>query len=355
MKGYLFLCDGTKLYGNIIGNPKNAIGEVVFNTGMTGYQEIVTDPSYFGQILVLTYPMVGNYGVANERDQSGKVQVKGLVMRSCTDNYSNWESGGSFVDYLEKNNLVAIEGIDTRHLTQLIRNKGTMTGQIVCDDTEDIKGVMTYENIMPSYKVSTEKSYQLGSGKLNIAIYDFGIKKGILKQLVNKDFRLTVYPANTTAETVLADNPDGIFLSNGPGNPEELSDIILQVNKLVEKKPVFGICLGHQLLALAYGAKTEKLKFGHRGSNHPVKDINKNRIFITSQNHGYVVNKDSLESLDLEITHYNVNDESIEGFKHKYKPVFSVQYHPEASPGPDDSNYLFDEFKKLILESLEVK
>lgn len=351
MKGYLFLCDGTKLYGNILGDPKNAIGEVVFNTGMTGYQEIVTDPSYFGQIVVLTYPMIGNYGVLDQRNQSKKVQVKGLVVRECNPSDSNWSSEGSFEDYLLKHNLVAIEGIDTRYLTKLIRTKGTMTGQIVCDESHDLNEIESYTNNKPSYEVSTKEIYTIGEGDINIAVYDFGIKNGILSQLVNNNFRLTVYPAATLAEDILKTNPDGIFLSNGPGDPEELNEIVSEIKVLAEQKPIFGICLGHQLLSLAFGAKTEKLKFGHRGSNHPVKDINKNRVFITSQNHGYVVCDDSLRGLDLEITHYNVNDNSVEGFKHKKKPIFSVQYHPEASPGPDDSNYLFDEFRTLILES----
>ncbi|MCH4890347.1 carbamoyl phosphate synthase small subunit [Acidaminobacter sp. JC074] len=351
MKGYLLLSDGTKFPGTVFGHTQNAIGEIVFNTGMTGYQEIVTDPSYFGQIVVLTYPLIGNYGISDKVNQSFKTQANGVVVRELATLHSNWESQGDFDSYLKKHNMVGISGVDTRYLTQLIRDNGNMVGQIVVEDNEQVD-FSDYNNHQAALKVTRDEIVKMGEGKYHIGVMDFGIKENILNQLLLKDFRLTVYPATTSAERVLKDNPDGIFLSNGPGDPSELSDIIKEVEILSKAKPTFGICLGHQLLGHAYGCETEKLKFGHRGPNHPVKDIQLNRVFITSQNHSYMIDKTSIDSDVFEITHVNVNDESIEGFKHKTLPIFSVQYHPEASPGPDDSNYLFDNFEIMVKEAL---
>ena len=349
MKGYLLLSDGTKFHGTVIGAHENAIGELVFNTGMTGYQEIVTDPSYCGQIVVLTYPMIGNYGISNV-DQSEKVQAKGLVVKDLAALESNWSSTGSFEDYLINQKLVAIKGIDTRHLTHIIREKGNVTAQIVHEGQKDLD--WNYDRINPVLEVTTKEIYQLGNGSMHIAVMDYGIKKSILNQLLLKDFKISVCPATTSAEEVLQLNPDGIFLSNGPGDPSELTSMINEVKIMSDQKPTFGICLGHQLLAHAYGCKTRKLKFGHRGPNHPVKDITLDRVFITSQNHGYMIDESSLNKEVLTVTHLNVNDETIEGMKHNSKPIFSVQYHPEAAPGPDDSNYLFDTFEKMVKEAL---
>lgn len=351
MKGYLLLSDGTRLEGTVIGATHTTIGEIVFNTGMTGYQEIVTDPSYFGQIVVLTYPMIGNYGVSKAVNQSIKAQAKGLIVRELATLDSNWSSEGSFTNYLLENDLIAITDIDTRYLTQLIRDKGNLVGQIAVEGSNEIPWD-SYMNKQPALKVTREEILKLGNGQYHIAVMDFGIKENIINQLLLKDFALTIYPANTTADLILSDNPDGIFLSNGPGDPSELVSIVDQVKILSEKKPTFGICLGHQLLGLAYGCKTQKLKFGHRGPNHPVKDLALNRVFITSQNHGYMLKRESIDEEIMKITHINVNDETIEGIRILDQPVFSVQYHPEASPGPDDSNYLFDKFEQMVKEGL---
>jgi len=351
MKGYLLLSDGTKLPGTVFGHTQNAIGEIVFNTGMTGYQEIVTDPSYFGQIVVLTYPLIGNYGVTKSVNQSKNTQARGIVVRELASLDSNWTSEGSFDTYLKENNMVGIANIDTRYLTKLIRDKGNLTGQIIVDDQEPLAW-SAYDNFQAALKVSRNNVLELGDGQYKIAVMDFGIKENIINQLLLKDFKLKIFPALTNADEILAYNPDGIFLSNGPGDPSELESIIEEVKKLSLLKPTFGICLGHQLLGHAYGCKTEKLKFGHRGPNHPVKDKELNRVFITSQNHGYMVSRDSIDHETFEVTHINVNDESVEGLKHRKLPIFSVQYHPEASPGPDDSNYLFDNFETMIKEAL---
>lgn len=339
MKSYLLLSDGTRLEGDLQGCICSAYGEIVFNTGMTGYQEIVTDPSYYGQIVVLTYPMIGNYGTDLSFDQSKKIQVKGLVVKSLND-YDE-----AFLDYLKSNEIPVLTNVDTRHLTKHIRNKGAMQSQIVMDEPMDFNSLPMVE---PVYEVTTASSYLRGEGSYKVAVLDFGIKEGILKQLERLDVQLKVFPANATVETILSYEPDGLFLSNGPGNPADLSEIIANVKVLSEKIPTFGICLGHQLLGLAYGANTEKLLFGHRGSNQPVKDLLRDQIVVTSQNHGYGIEIESLKNTELELTHINVNDGSVEGFRHKRLPIFSVQYHPEASPGPDDSHYLFTAFQRLM-------
>lgn len=348
MKGYLLLSDGTEFHGTIIGGVQNAIGEIVFNTGMTGYQEIVTDPSYYGQIVVLTYPMIGNYGTKELLNQSTKTQVRGLVIRENDNHSTHWACEETFEAYLIKHNLVCITDVDTRAVTKHIRSEGNLTAQIILNDLP--AKWSTYSNDKPCYQVTTCKKYSMGKGKYHIAVMDYGIKKSILNQLIKRDFHLTVYPAGTSAEDILRDLPDGIFLSNGPGNPDELKDIIENVKSLLDL-PTFGICLGHQLIGKAFGVETTKLKYGHRGSNHPVKDVYKDRIFITSQNHGYMLKEETIDKTLFDITHYSVNDNSIEGIRHKTKPIFSVQYHPEASPGPDDSNYLFETFEEMIKEA----
>lgn len=351
MKGYLLLEDGTKFEGKVFGYKEETVGEVVFNTGMTGYQEILTDPSYYGQIVTMTYPLIGNYGVNDEDNQSDGVKVKGVIVREVYESFTNWRAIEKLEDYLYKNKIVGIQGIDTRALTKIIREKGTMVGKIVIygEDTKNhFDDIEKFNNYKAVEKVTTKHSYVLKPIIPRVAVLDFGIKKNILKSFIKRNIELKVYPAWTTAEEILEDNPDGIFLSNGPGDPAELTEIVENIKKLIGKKPMFGICLGHQLISLALGGKTTKLRYGHRGSNHPVKDLIRDRVYITSQNHGYVVVEDSLNKEEVMVTHINLNDGSIEGIKHKKLPLFSVQFHPEASPGPQDTTYLFDEFVKML-------
>ncbi|SHJ72968.1 carbamoyl phosphate synthase small subunit [Paramaledivibacter caminithermalis] len=351
MKGNLIFEDGTIFEGEVFGYSSETVGEVVFNTGMTGYQEILTDPSYYGQIVVMTYPLIGNYGVNDDDVESLGPKVKGFVVREIYENFSNWRGIETLNDYLIKNKIVGLKDVDTRALTKFLRDKGTMAGKIIIDrkkndaDNEDIK---KFNNSRAVDKVTTGYTYTLKPLLPKVAVLDFGIKKNILDSLIKRNIELTIYPANTSPEKILENNPDGIFLSNGPGDPAELTEIIENIKKLIGKKPIFGICLGHQLISLALGGKTTRLKYGHRGTNHPVKDLLKDRVYITSQNHGYVVQEDSLNKEELQITHINLNDGSIEGIRHKNLPLFSVQFHPEASPGPQDTAYLFEEFLKML-------
>ena len=369
MKGYLVLEDGFVLEGKLFGSIEKSIGEVVFNTGMTGYEEIITDPSYFGQMVILTYPIIGNYGINLEDIQSGGPQIKGLIVREFVGNYSNWRGKMTLSEYLESHKIIGIEQLDTRALVKHIRDKGTMIGVIVTEDVYksvdgDLKKLFTEKDSLVSGEalleaVSTKESYTMDiateANDYKVAVLDFGIKRNILESLAHRTGQVKVFPAFTSYEEVMAYEPDGIFLSNGPGDPEDYRSVVEVVKQLLDSKPVFGICLGHQLIALAIGAKTQKLKFGHRGSNHPVKDLDLNKVMITSQNHGYVVVKETLEPLPVTVTHLNVNDGSIEGLKHNSKPVFSVQYHPEASPGPGDSAYLFDQFIAMMEETKNAK
>jgi carbamoyl-phosphate synthase small subunit len=355
MKGYLLLEDGLIFEGTLFGCETETVGEVVFNTGMTGYEEIITDPSYYGQIVILTYPLIGNYGISHEDEQSKGPKIKGLVCREFVEEYSNWRGKDNLSDYLNNNNIIGIQGIDTRALVKHIRDKGTMIGKIVSDAVYEREkesffgGLEEGKEILKA--VTAKEAYNIGTGDLKVAVLDFGIKRNILDSLTLRGLSVRVFPAFTPVEEIMAYEPDGIFLSNGPGNPEDYDVVIENVAKLLQLKPVFGICLGHQLISLALGAKTEKLKFGHRGSNHPVKDLANDKIVITSQNHGYVVVDESLKDKPITITHLNLNDRSIEGLKHNELPIFSVQYHPEASPGPGDSSYLFDQFIALMKEA----
>ncbi|MFZ7121968.1 MAG: carbamoyl phosphate synthase small subunit [Eubacteriaceae bacterium] len=348
MKAYLQLENGVIFEGKAFGNVADTLGEVVFNTGMTGYQEIITDPSYYGQIVVMTYPLIGNYGINLEDSQSKAPQVKGLVVREKAKCPNNFRCELNLDGYLKYHKVMGIEGIDTRQLTKIIREKGTMKGIITTKrltESKLQKILNNYDNNSAVHEVSTEETYSIdGTGK-HIAIIDFGIKNNIIESFKNRGLKITVFPSNTTAERILSVNPDGIFLSNGPGNPKDYPHIINNIKILIENKPTIGICLGHQLIALALGGNTEKLKFGHRGCNHPVKDLKKDKVYITSQNHGYVVSKIPDE---MEVTHINLNDNTVEGLKHKEKPLLSVQFHPEASPGPDDAHCIFDEFMELI-------
>lgn len=354
MKGKLVLEDGSEFFGNLVAD-NNAVGEVVFNTGMTGYQEILTDPSYCGQIVTLTYPLIGNYGVAALFEQSRKSFVRGFVISELCEEPSNYQCENTLTKYLTDNNIPCIYGVDTRAITRRIRSKGTMKGVIVPAETSE-EEVKKYFSVLPHMQevkeVSTPKVYEMDNKGPHVVVMDFGIKQNILNSLHNLGCKLTVMPADTTAEEILKINPDGVFLSNGPGDPKEVPYAIDTIKKLIGKKPIFGICLGHQFIALALGADTYKMKFGHRGSNQPVKNLLTGRVHITSQNHGYAVEEASLKNIDVCITHRSVNDNTVEGMRHNNLPVFSVQYHPEASPGPDDNTYLFDEFMALLLKGV---
>ncbi len=326
-------------------------GEIVFNTSMSGYQEVLTDPSYCRQIVTMTYPLIGNYGVNEDDIESDRVQVAGFIVREYQPNYSNFRTTKSLAQYLQENKIPAVQEIDTRRLTRHIREQGALRGMIVigeADEKQLLQKVlespkMTGQNL--AKVVTTKKSYNFtaDSSSHKIVAFDLGIKTNILRMLAERDCSITVVPTGTTEKEVLDLNPDGIFLSNGPGDPAAVKDVIAVVKSLLGKKPIFGICLGHQVLALALGASTYKLKFGHRGGNHPVKNLSTQAIEITSQNHGFAVDDSSIPD-DVEITHINLNDYTVEGLRHKSLPVFSVQYHPESSPGPHDSAYLFDQF-----------
>jgi carbamoyl-phosphate synthase small subunit len=348
---YLTLEDGTVFKGKPFGIKADIEGEVVFNTGMTGYQEILTDPSYCGQIVTMTYPLIGNYGINLQDPESAKPQVSAFIVRELCSDPSNWRSEGSLEEYLVKNGISGIEGIDTRALTRRIREKGTMRGVLTQEMPAEaqISSMLKYEIKNPVDRVTCEKPYHLGEGRRKIAVLDYGLKRNILRSLIKRDCSLTVFPARTSAEEILAGGYSGVMLTNGPGDPKDNAEAIENLKMLIGKKPVFGICLGHQLLALANGADTEKLKYGHRGSNHPVKDLSKDRVYITSQNHGYTIVEETLPA-HMQVSHRNWNDGTIEGIRYTNVPVFSVQFHPEAAPGPEDTAYLFDEFMKMVDE-----
>ncbi|MDQ3022128.1 MAG: glutamine-hydrolyzing carbamoyl-phosphate synthase small subunit [Bacteroidota bacterium] len=356
-KGKLVLENGVIFEGNIFGYKKTSTGEVVFNTSLTGYQEILTDPSYFGQIIIMTYPLIGNYGTNDGDAESGKIQARGLVVGSYEDDWSNYEGIKSLDEYLIKNEVIGISGIDTRALTKMIRSDGAMRGMIT-NETQDDKKLL--DKVLQSpvmngldlvKRVTTKKNYIVKSQnpKSKIAVYDFGIKQNILREFLKYDVELKIFNAEADYKEVLDYKPDGIFLSNGPGDPDAVKYGIDNTKKLIETSiPMFGICLGHQLIALALGGQTYKLKFGHRGGNHPVKNQLKNSIEITSQNHGFAVDAKTLDPDKVEITHTNLYDQTNEGFRHKKFPVMAVQFHPEASPGPNDSKYLFEEFMGMV-------
>ncbi|MBS2002148.1 MAG: glutamine-hydrolyzing carbamoyl-phosphate synthase small subunit [Cyanobacteria bacterium SZAS LIN-5] len=352
----LALEDGKCYKGHAFGAEGTSTGELVFNTSMIGYQEIMTDASYAGQIVTLTYTEIGNYGTNDEdvETQSKKIYARGLVVRHLSRQHSSWRASESLHEYLLKHNIIGISDVDTRSITRRIRDKGAMRcalSTVILDETELVKVAQNSPEMTGAdftQEVTATEKYRMGSGKYTVAVMDFGIKANILRQLALRNLSLIVYPAHTKAEEILADKPDALFLSNGPGDPAACKDIIVELKKLIATKmPIFGICLGHQLLSLALGAKTYKLKFGHRGGNQPVKDLQTGKIEITCQNHGFAVDAESLPA-DLELTHINLNDNSCEGFRHKTLPIFCVQYHPEANPGPHDSNYLFERFFALI-------
>jgi len=355
MKAILALEDGTVFKGRSFGAEGEVIGEIVFNTGMTGYQEVITDPSYYGQIVTMTYPLIGNYGINLDDMESERPQIRGMIVREVCRTPSNFRSDERLDDYLKRYKIMGIEGIDTRALTRIIREKGTMKGIITTDENFDfnkkIEEIKSYRIKNPVSRVTTrEIKYFKGSG-YRIALIDFGIKQNIIRSLLERNCEIYQFPASSTAEDILSINPDGIVLSNGPGDPKDCSREIEVIKSLLGKKPVFGICLGHQLIALAMGADTEKLKYGHRGCNHPVKDLEKDLTYITTQNHGYTVVESSIDTRRAVITHRNMNDGTIEGIRYKDMPVFSVQFHPEASPGPMETAYLFNKFMDVIREN----
>jgi carbamoyl-phosphate synthase small subunit len=369
-KAVLALEDGTVFEGRSFGAQRDSQGEVVFNTAITGYQEIFTDPSYAGQIVVLTNPQIGNYGATHLDSEARKPFIEGLIVREFSPIASNWRSEEAANQFLAEAGIPIAAEIDTRALVRHLRSRGVMRGVLATGAPEPDTLVRRAQQI-PSMaglelatRVSTKDRYEWSQGVdsaspseqvgpapepcCHVVAYDFGIKHNILRRLVQTGCRVTVVPAGTQAEDVLALNPDGIFLSNGPGDPEPLQNQAAQVRKFIGKKPVFGICLGHQVLGLALGGKTYKLKFGHRGANHPVLNKVTNKVEITSHNHGFAVDPDSLNLNELELTHVNLNDDTLEGFRHRNYPVFCVQYHPEAAPGPHDSHYLFNEFFQLM-------
>lgn len=355
-KIYLVLEDGTEYEGYGFGHESESLGEVVFNTSMSGYQEVLTDPSYRGQIITMTYPMIGNYGVNNEDVESDRVQAAGFIVKEYCRKYSNFRAVMSLSDYLTRAGIPAIEGVDTRALTRHIRDKGALRGGIFRERAGAVERLLAHPDMNGldlASGVSCKEPYRYGDEKHGplIAVFDFGVKTNILRLLYAEGFSIIVYPGNTPLKDVLRNNPAGIFLSNGPGDPDAIPYAPVLVRDIVKEEiPCFGICLGHQITALGLGGKTYKLKFGHRGGNQPVKSLLTGKVEITSQNHGFAVDYESLkDDRDIEITHINLNDNTIEGLRHRKIPLFSVQYHPEASPGPHDSRYLFDEFRKIVL------
>jgi carbamoyl-phosphate synthase small subunit len=385
VKAILLLEDGTIFKGNSFGAKATRCGEVVFNTAMTGYQEILTDPSYYEQIVTMTYPLIGNYGTNKDDVESGKIYASGFIVKENCDYPSNWRNKNSLGDYLKANNIVGLEGIDTRALVKHIRTEGAMKG-IISSQEFNISKLRQKLNRYPGLvdrdivkNVTSKKPYHwnkavadvltsnayhghLGRGitgwkpvilppiKYKVVAFDYGIKLNILRLLRSHGCDVWVVPARTPAKEVLSRKPDGVFLSNGPGDPGPIHYAINEIRKLLGKVPLFGICLGHQLLGLALGGKSYKLKFGHHGANHPVKNLKTGEVEITSQNHGFCLDIDSLKDKDVELTHINLNDQTLEGFRCRNIPAFCVQYHPEASPGPHDSNHLFEKWTKLMSE-----
>ncbi|MGH9947183.1 MAG: glutamine-hydrolyzing carbamoyl-phosphate synthase small subunit [Pyrinomonadaceae bacterium] len=369
-KAILVLEDGRTFHGASFGAAGETFGEMVFNTSMTGYQEILTDPSYAGQIICMTYPLIGNYGTNPQDVESRRPWVEGFVVREASRIRSNWRSTESLDAYLKRNEIVGIEHIDTRALVRHIRDKGAMRAGISSVESKqgklrervlaspemksrELASEVTTDrafeySFMDDYEESAIHNPQSALERYHVVAYDFGVKTNSLRELAKRNCKITVVPAETSADKVLALKPDGIFLSNGPGDPASMQNVIDEIKKLTESNvPMFGICLGHQLIGSAFGAETFKMKFGHRGGNQPIKDLTTGKVEITAHNHGFAVDADSLPA-DVEVTHINLNDQTIAGLRHKTLPVFSVQYHPESAPGPHDSEYLFERFVELM-------
>lgn len=365
MKAYLILEDGTVFAGKSIGSSREVISEIVFNTSMTGYLEVLTDPSYAGQAVVMTYPLIGNYGICREDMEARASCTDGFIVRELSQTFSNFRGEQSIQDFLVSQDIPGISGIDTRALTKILRERGTMNGMITTELPKEMDAVLnrikqySVRNVVA--RVTTREPVFFRPGDLDtdsnvpvtkkVAILDVGTKYNIARCLLKRGCALTIYPADTKAETIAAAKPDGIMLTNGPGDPKECTGVIEELKKLYETDiPIFAICLGHQLMALASGFDTVKMKYGHRGSNHPVKDIQSGRVYISSQNHGYVVKEDSVADSVAEVAFVNVNDGSIEGLTYRNKKIFTVQFHPEACAGPKDSEILFDRFINMMSE-----
>ena len=353
MKAYLILEDGHVFEGEAFGAIKEVISEFVFNTSMTGYVEVLTDPSYAGQSVVMTYPLIGNYGVCLEDQESRKPYVEGFVVNELARLGSNFRKNMDLDEYCKENDIPGIQGVDTRYITKVIRNEGCMNGMITTNHYEDLTEVL---DKMKAFKVTgvveattCKEAYTIGSGDKKVALYDFGAKNNIARELVKRGCTVTVYPASTPASTIIEGNYDGVMLSNGPGDPEECVDIIKEMQILMKSGlPIFAICLGHQLMALAHGFSTEKLKYGHHGANHPVKDLTTSRVYISTQNHNYVVKDETIDSEVAKPWFINVNDGTLEGLEYIKENIKTVQFHPEACAGPLDTGYLFDEFIKMM-------
>jgi len=348
MKGILLLEDGTIFQGKGFGKKGTAVGELVFNTSMTGYEEILTDPSYAGQIVTMTYPLIGNYGVNIIEKESTKIHAKGFIVKKQCANPSNYMCEDTLDNMLKEMDTVGIYDVDTRKITKKIRSVGALKCVISNDDStlEELKKILIEEKLKEDFMtdVSTDKVIHIEGKGPKVTLVDFGAKKNIVNNLKARGCHITIVPYNTPYEEIVKLNPDGILLSNGPGDPKAVTEGIELAKEVIKKYPTFGICLGHQILALAVGGDTYKMKYGHRGGNHGVYDIDRDKAFITSQNHGYAVDKESIKDKDMVVTHINLNDDTIEGMRHKEFPVFSVQFHPEGAPGPQDTAYLFDKF-----------
>ena len=352
MNGILYLQDGTIYEGKGFGKCGTSVGELVFNTSMTGYQEILTDPSYAGQIITMTYPLIGNYGVTSSENESRNVHARGFVVKAISENPSNYLCEGTIDDMLRNRNVVGVYGVDTRRITKKIRNSGAMKCVISNEglNVQKLKKILDETEFNENYmeEVSRKEIVHIEGKGHKVALFDYGVKSNIVENLKLRGCDVTILPYNTTYEQLLMLNPEGVLLSNGPGDPKTLTEITETVKKIMKRYPTFGICLGHQILALAAGGDTYKMKYGHRGGNHGVYDIEKDRAYITAQNHGYAVDENSIAESGMIVTHINLNDKTVEGMKHEELPVFSVQFHPEGAPGPQDSSYLFDKFIELI-------
>jgi carbamoyl-phosphate synthase small subunit len=355
MEGILYLEDGTIYKGKGFGKTGTAVGELVFNTSMSGYQEILTDPSYAGQIITMTYPLIGNYGINSIEKESSKVHARGFVVKSPSKKISNYMSEETIDEMLKSMGIVAISDVDTRSITKKIRNCGALKCVISNEELsqDEIKAFIYREKYKtPNYmeEVSTKDTICIEGSGPKVALVDFGVKRNIINNLKQRNCDITIFPYNTPYEEVMSINPKGVLLSNGPGDPKSVYEGIELVKKIIKKVPTFGICLGHQILALALGGDTYKMKYGHRGGNHGVQDLELDKAYITSQNHGYAVDSDSLRDKGIVITHRNLNDDTVEGIRYKELPVFSVQFHPEGAPGPIDTSYLFDKFVESTIK-----